>query len=96
MNRNDTGCSRRALVIGGQLLGLLKETLGQISLGSCVGVFERAASAVNKQRETPIMGQSVYGGSIAGDTSRTFILLYSEETIKIQMLRASTFFCFFI
>ena len=75
---NDTGCSRQALLIGGQLLGLLKETLGQISLGSCVGVFDRAASAVNKQRETPIMGQSVYGGSIAGDhnPSRMFIELF--------------------
>ena len=65
---NDTGCSRQALVIGGQLLGLIEETLDPVSLGSCVGVFERATLAVNKQREGgPVMGQSVYGGSVAGN-----------------------------
>ena len=96
MNWNDTGCSRQALVIGGQLLGLLKETLGQVSLGSCVGVFERAASAVNKQRETPVMGQSVYGGSIAGDNNKTFLLLILQEMIIFQNFEIFNTALFFI
>ena len=73
---NDTGCSRQALIIGGQLLGLIEETLDPVSLGCCVGVFERATLAVNKHRDGgQVMGQSVYGGSVAGDT-HTSILIY--------------------
>lgn len=72
---NDTGCSRQALVISGQLLCLIEETLDPVSLGTCVGVFERATLAVNKQREGgQVMGQSVYGGSVAGDTHSLILI----------------------
>lgn len=86
---NDTGCSRQALLIGGQLLGLIEETLDPVSLGCCVGVFERATLAVNKQREGQVMGgQSVYGGSVAGDTHSSnliyFILFHAKRCKAFQ------------
>jgi hypothetical protein len=87
---NNTGCSRQALLIGGQLLGLIEETLDPVSLGSCVGVFERATLAVNKQREGgQVMGQSVYGGSVAGDiySSTYFILLVYGKYYKLVNYR---------
>ena len=61
------GCGTRVVAVEGQLLQLLTQAAGQIDLGDCGGLFERAASGV---RET-VGGMSseglLYGDSMAGE-----------------------------
>ena len=61
------GCGTRVVAVEGQLLQLLTQAAGQIDLGDCGGLFERAASGV---RETVGGGSSeglLYGDSMAGE-----------------------------
>ena len=63
------GCGTRVVAVEGQLLQLLTQAAGQIDLGDCGGLFERAASGV---RETVGGGGAsseglLYGDSMAGE-----------------------------
>ena len=63
-----------------QLLQLLTQAAGQVALGDCEGLFERAASGV--KASTGVKEGYLYGDSFAGESSDSDVAYVSQHLLE--------------
>lgn len=98
---NEQGCGERVVAVESQLLQLLKQAAGQVALGDCEGLFERAASGVKAttgSREGYLYGDSAAGessGADVSDVSEHFLdtALYPSGVIYRQLYLTNYHIC---
>ena len=71
------------VAVESQLLQLLKQAAGQVALGDCEGLFERAASGV--KGTTGSREGYLYGDSAAGESSGADVSDVSEHFLDTAL-----------